>query len=123
VRREAFGEDMGQSSWITSTEWLSFADRLRIGPSSDVLEIGSGSGGPGLYLAQARGCRLTGIDINAHGVRNGLALAEERGVADRVAFRVADANQPLPFDDGRFDAVISTDAIGHIRNRSAAFRE
>lgn len=27
VRREAFGEDMGQSSWITSTEWLSFADR------------------------------------------------------------------------------------------------
>ena len=35
-----------------------------------MLEVGSGSGGPAVYLAQARGCRLTGVDINEHGIRN-----------------------------------------------------
>ena len=27
VRRETYGEDMGQSSWLTATEWLGFADK------------------------------------------------------------------------------------------------
>jgi SAM-dependent methyltransferase len=123
VRREAFGRDMGQSGWITAAEWLSFANRLRIGPGADVLEVGSGSGGPAVYLAEARGYRLTGIDINELAARNGNALADARGVADRVRFRAVEADQPLPFDTGRFDAIISTDTIAHIRNRSAAFRE
>jgi SAM-dependent methyltransferase len=123
VRREAFGEDMGQSSWITADEWLTFADRLAIGRGADVLEIGSGSGGPGVYLAEQRGCRLTGIDINEIGVRNGNLLAEARGVADRVRFRAIDADGPLPFDAGRFDAILCTDSVAHIRHRLAAFRE
>ena len=123
VRREAFGEDMGQSSWITADEWLSFADHLRIGRGADVLEIGSGSGGPAVYLAERRWCRLTGVDINEFGVRNGNALAEARGVADRVHFCAVDADGPLPFDAGRFDAIICTDAIAHIRDRVATFRE
>jgi len=123
VRREAYGEDMGQSSWLTATEWLSFADRLAIGSNSKVLEVGSGSGGPAVYLVQSRGCRLTGIDINEHGVRNGNALAAARGLADNVEFRVADANLPLLFPGGQFDAIVSTDAIAHIRDRGAAFRD
>src|SRR5262249_23319160 len=30
VRREAYGEDLGQSSWLTAREWLEFADLLGI---------------------------------------------------------------------------------------------
>jgi hypothetical protein len=44
-----------------------------------VLEVGGGSGGPAVYLAFAGG-RLTGVDINEHGVRNAGALAEARGL-------------------------------------------
>jgi len=123
VRREAYGEDLGQSSWLTAPEWLHFADQLAIGADSDVLEVGSGSGGPAVYLVRERGCRLTGVDINEHGVRNAGALAEARGVADRTQFRVVDASQPLPFQDGRFDAVVSNDAMCHIRNRSSTLRD
>ena len=97
VRRETYGEDIGQSSWITATEWLRFADELRVRPDSNVLEVGSGSGGPAVHLAVARGCRVTGVDINHHGVHNAERLAQARGVADRVNFLAVDATQPLPF--------------------------
>jgi SAM-dependent methyltransferase len=123
VRRETYGEDMGQSSWLTADEWLRFADRLRIGADSHVLEVGSGSGGPAVYLAAARGCRLTGVDINEHGVRNATALAEARGLSDRVEFRAVDAGRPLPFPDSQFDAVVSNDAICHIRERASVLRD
>jgi SAM-dependent methyltransferase len=119
VRRETYGEDLGQTSWLTAPEWLGFADQLGIHAGCDVLEVGSGSGGPGVYLALQRGCRLTGVDLNERGVRNASALAESRGVADRVRFQVVDASQPLPFDDGCFDAVISNDAMCHIRDRAS----
>ena len=31
VRRETYGEDLGQSSWLTAPEWLGFADKLGLG--------------------------------------------------------------------------------------------
>jgi SAM-dependent methyltransferase len=123
VRHEAYGEDLGQSSWLTAREWLEFADRLGIGPDADVLEVGSGSGGPAVYLAAARECRVTGVDINEHGVRNARALAEVRGLSRRVRFEVVDAGQPLPFPDASFDAVVSNDAMCHIANRAAVLRD
>ena len=117
VRHEAFGADIGQSSWLTAAEWLRFADQVQVCERSDVLEVGSGSGGPAVYLAAARGCRVTGVDINEHGVRNGEQLAETRGLADRVKFHTVDANKPLPFPNATFDAVLSNDAMCHIANR------
>ena len=123
VRHEAYGEDLGQSSWLTAREWLEFADRLGIGPDADVLEVGSGSGGPAVYLAAARECRVTGVDINEHGVRNARALAEARGLSRRARFEVVDAGQPLPFPDASFDAVVSNDAMCHIANRAAVLRD
>lgn len=123
VRQEAYGEDLGQSSWLTAREWLEFADRLGIGGGSEVLEVGSGSGGPAVYLAGARGCRVTGVDINEHGVRNARALVESRGLSEQVHFEAVDASRPLPFVDESYDAVVSNDAMCHIVNRVAALRE
>jgi hypothetical protein len=60
VRRAAYGEDIGQSSWMTAAAWLRFADQLQVRTESHVLEVGSGSGGPAVYLAATRGCRVTG---------------------------------------------------------------
>ena len=123
VRRETYGEDLGQSSWLTASEWLDFADQLGIGAGSEVLEVGSGSGGPAAFLAAARQCRVTGVDINEHGVRNAVALSHKRGLADRLRFEVVDAGRALPFADESFDAVVSNDAMCHIRDRAAALRD
>ncbi len=123
VRQETYGEDLGQSSWLTAEEWLAFAAQLGIGTGAEVLEVGSGSGGPAVYLALARGCRVTGVDINEHGVRNARELAKTRGAADRVDFEAVDASQPLPFPSERFDAVVSNDAMCHIRDRLAVLQD
>jgi SAM-dependent methyltransferase len=123
VRREAYGDDLGQSSWLTAGEWLGFADQLGVVPGTELLEVGSGSGGPAVYLAAARECRITGVDINEHGVRNAAALARAKGVAERVRFQAVDASQPLPFPDGRFDAIVSNDAMCHLANRVVVLRD
>lgn len=123
VREETYGEDLGQSSWLTAREWLDFAAQLGIGAESDVLEVGSGSGGPAVHLALTLGCRVTGVDLNEHGVRNAGTLADHRGVADRARFLTVDASRPLPFPAASFDAVISNDAMCHIRDRLAVLRD
>jgi SAM-dependent methyltransferase len=123
VRRETYGEDLGQSSWLTAQEWGEFADALGIGSRTDVLEVGSGSGGPAVWLAATRGCRVTGVDINEHGVLNASALARARGLIDRVRFEVADATRALPYGPGSFDAVVSNDAMCHLRDRAAVLAD
>lgn len=123
VREETYGEDLGQSSWLTAREWLEFADALRIGAGSDVLEVGSGSGGPAVYLAGQRACRVTGVDVNEHGVRNAAALADARGLSERARFHAVDASRPLPFPDESFDAIVSNDAMCHIASRLDVLRD
>jgi SAM-dependent methyltransferase len=118
VRRAAFGEDIGQSSWLTAGDWLRMADQASVRAESHVLEVGSGSGGPAVYLAASRGCRVTGVDLNEHGVRNGERLAATQGLAARVTFQVIDASRALPFRPATFDAVLSNDAMCHIAHRS-----
>lgn len=123
VRRAAFGEDIGQSSWLTAEDWLGFADLAGVRDESRVLEVGSGSGGPAVHLATKRRCHVTGVDINEHGIENGRLLAASRGVDDRVHFEAIDASRPLPFPADSFDAVLSNDAMCHIANRLDALRD
>jgi len=123
VRLETYGEDIGQSSWMTATEWRRFADQLDVQPASRVLEVGSGSGGPAVHLAATRGCHVTGVDINPKGVGNAERLAAARGVAARASFKAVDASQPLPFPPETFDAVVSNDAMCHIANRLDVLRD
>jgi SAM-dependent methyltransferase len=123
VRYETYGEDIGQSSWITAAAWLRFADQLQVGPDRHVLEVGSGSGGPAVYLAAKRGCQVTGVDVNERGVDNGRQLAAARGLDNRVRFEKVDASQPLPFPASSFDAIVSNDAMCHIANRLEVLRD
>jgi SAM-dependent methyltransferase len=123
VRSETYGEDIGQSSWMTADELRHFMALLSLNRSSNVLEIGSGSGGPALFLAEAIGCKVTGLDINEFGINNSNELARERNLASLARFQLADASQPLPFEQNTFDAIISNDAMCHVPRRLEVLRE
>jgi SAM-dependent methyltransferase len=123
VRTETYGEDIGQSSWMTLDEIRHFIRLLAIDAWTKVLEVGSGSGGPALFLAKETGCRLIGVDVNEFGVKNANELAKKRGLADRAEFKLVDAGKPLPFDESSFDVVFSNDVMCHVPERQNVLRE
>src|SRR3954466_10419371 len=93
VRREAYGDEVGQASWLTRAELDRFASDLRLDAGSRLLEIASGSGGPALHVVRSTGCEVLGIDFNEDGVENANALAIEAGldsqcVRDRKSTRL-----------------------------------
>lgn len=123
VRRETYGEDFGQSSWVTGDEYRRFFRLLNLRPGDHVLDVGCGSGGPALFLAREIGCEVTGVDVNEAGIRAGVALAREAGMEDKVRFRHADVHEPLPFPDRTFDAIVCMDVMCHLADRSRQFEE
>jgi cyclopropane fatty-acyl-phospholipid synthase-like methyltransferase len=123
VRRDTYGEELGQSSWLTREELDRFATELALGPSSRLLEIGSGSGGPALHLVRSTGCEVVGIDVNEDGVANATRLAREAELDARASFVRADASQPLPFESESFAALLSVDAINHLPDRPRLFAD
>src|SRR5260221_268050 len=123
VRAATYGEDLGQSSWMTADELRRFIRWLKLKPSSRVLEVGSGSGGPALFVARTTGCRIIGLDINEHGIRNANELARQQKLETLARFQLADASQPLPFAVNSFDAILSNDAMCHVPQRGTVLRE
>lgn len=122
VRRETYGEDFGQSSWVTADEYRRFFRMLGLSAADHVLDVGCGSGGPALFLAREIGCRVIGVDVDAAGLRSGETLAQQFGMADKVEFRRADVAEPLPFPDSQFDALVSMDACATFQSGAACSR-
>ena len=127
IRKETFGTDIGQNSWVTIDEYERLLPWLNLTAEAHVLEVASGSGGPALYLARTTGCRVTGIDANESGVATATQMASEAaaksGAAERVEFKVANADSALPFANDSFDGLLCIDSMNHFPNRLAVFRE
>jgi SAM-dependent methyltransferase len=80
-----------------------FYERLEITPRSQLLDVGCGSGQLALMAAKD-GMDVTGVDIAGNLVQRAQARAQAEGL--KVRFQEADA-EALPFDDARFDVVVS----------------
>jgi SAM-dependent methyltransferase len=92
------------------------AETLRLGPTSRVLDIGAGIGGPARYLAYTFGCHVTALELQPDLDAIGADLTRRAALGGRVTHICADAlTCPLP--DGAFDAVVSWLAILHIPDR------
>ncbi|HMA98390.1 MAG TPA: methyltransferase domain-containing protein [Wenzhouxiangella sp.] len=117
IRLETYGEDYGQTSWVTTAESHEIPGLLQLSPESSVLEIGCGSGGYAVALAKRIGCRIVGFEINASGVKTASALAKKEKVSDLAKFEQHDASKELPYEDDSFDAIYSTDVMCHVPRR------
>jgi SAM-dependent methyltransferase len=123
IRVETYSEDFGQTSWVTTEESSEIPRLLVLETNSTVLELGCGSGGYALHLAQSVSCQVVGLDINVAGIQNANQLAAAAGIAARARFEQCDASRSLPFGDGSFDAVFSNDVLCHIPARLNVLRE
>jgi len=123
VRKETYGEDFGQTSWATGDEFRQIFQWIELKPPSAVLEIGCGTGGCALLIAETLGSRITGIDLNAEGIEAATGLAAAKGLDSLANFEQCDVSRPLPFPDNTWDAAFSNDAMCHIAGRLGALKE
>ncbi len=72
---------------------LLLGERLELGPSSRVLDIASGRGGPALALARAFECSVEGVEIEPAFQTAALERAAARGLSHLVSFRLGDASR------------------------------
>jgi SAM-dependent methyltransferase len=85
-----------------------------------VLDVGCGSGRLTVALAAA-GADVVGVDTNARVLGDARDRAEAAGVA--LSLVEADMDEPLPFDDGSFDAVTSRLSLMIAADPVATLRE
>jgi cyclopropane fatty-acyl-phospholipid synthase-like methyltransferase len=123
VRQQAYGEDIGQHSWVTAEELRADIQRLGLTSDSSLLDLGCGPGGPLVFVVRATGCIGTGLEMSASAIASGLARSRSMGVDARVRFAQADLDLALPVGRSSFDAAMSLDVVLHLRDRSALFEQ
>jgi len=98
------------------------AELVGITTDTSVLDVGSGVGGPARYLAATYGCQVMGVDLSEPFVDAARYLTERTRQSGQVKFQAASALE-LPFDDGRFDAVLLQHVAMNIADRPRLYRE
>jgi putative AdoMet-dependent methyltransferase len=99
--------------------------RCRVKAGDHVLDIGTGTGELARRFAQNRGCQVAGLDPSAGMIAEAERKADQ-GAWGAVTFRLAEAPfLQIPYGDGTFDAVASTQAFHHLheRHKPAAVQE
>jgi len=123
LRIEAYGKDFGQHSWVTTSELESCAQGLGLTASSRLLDLGCGPGGPLSFVVSRIRCRAVGVDVSHAAIAAARARIAAQGLDTLVLLQQADANEPIPFVSGSFDAVMSVDTVLHLRDRTALFQQ
>jgi len=123
MRTEAYGEDIGQHSWVTADELRADLERLSLNIDSLLLDVGCGPGGPLIFAVQSTGGLGIGVDISRAATESASRRARTFNLESRVSTLVANLDRPLPIAARSIDAVMSFDVILHLRDRAALLSE
>jgi sarcosine/dimethylglycine N-methyltransferase len=98
------------------------AAQLALQPGEQVLDIGSGIGGPARWFAATFAVPVTGVDLTPEFCAAAEALNTATGLADRVTI-IQGSALALPVPDGAFDAAYSQNVIMNIADKRLFYRE
>ncbi len=110
LERDVLGCDYGGTSWTTLDQASNITSALALSSNSSLLEVGCGSGWPGLYLSSKSGCDVTLLDIPLIALQQ----AAERAVKDHIIEQVRLVNgsgTALPFVANSFDCISHSDVL------------
>ena len=109
IEQRVIGGDWGANGFTTMAQADTLARELHLSAADRLLDLGSGRGWPGLYLAARTGCAVVLTDLPLEGLR----VAANRAASEALARTgvVASAASGLPFRAGSFDVIIHTDVL------------
>ena len=110
VEREVFGARTGADGYTTVEEAAALIDPLGLRAGMSLLDLGSGRGWPGVYLAKQSGCNVVLTDVPVSAPRNALARARSQRLTGRSAAAVA-RGEAVPFRSLVFDAIVHADVF------------
>jgi SAM-dependent methyltransferase len=110
IELRVIGGDWGANGFTTMAQADTLASALSLSAGDRLLDLGTGRGWPGLYLAARTGCRVVLADLPLEGLRVAADRAASEGLTARTGV-VACAASGLPFRAGSFDAIIHTDVL------------
>ncbi|WP_439404468.1 class I SAM-dependent methyltransferase [Bradyrhizobium sp. DASA03076] len=87
--------------------------KLLVKPGQRVLDIGSGWGGLGLYLAEIAGAEVTGVTLSTEQLQIANTRAAEKGLTHQARFLLQDYRD-VP---GPFDRIVSVGMFEHVGAR------
>jgi len=96
--------------------------RSNIKPTSKVLDVGCGVGGPMRNIQQFTGADITGVTINEYQVGVGNQYCAQKGIDDKCRLIQGDFQKlPEKFKAGTFDAAYAIEATCHSPDRKVCF--
>lgn len=101
---------------------LEMAREISPDSSWQVLDVGSGIGGPSRCLALEFGCRVTGIDLSAEYCQVARMLARCLGLENLVFYVNGNALR-MPFEDGTFDLLWTQHMAMNIADKDSLYGE
>ena len=122
LERNVLGCDYGGTSWTTRAQADHIAESLELQPGMQLLEVGAGSGWPGLLLGSMTGCNVTLLDIPLNALTQALERAAEDKISEQVR-AVAASGTALPFEDASFDRLSHSDVLCCLQEKLEMLRE
>ncbi len=122
LEREVLGCDFGGTSWTTQSQADRIPRTLGLVPGSHLLEIGAGTGWPGIYLSSRSGCDVTLLDVPVKSLR----YARQRALDENLGGRcraVAASGAALPFKSGTFRRICHSDVLCCLPEKLALLKE
>lgn len=101
---------------------LQLLEQMQLGPTSRVLDIGSGLGGVARTIAEEAGVHVTGVDLTQEFCDAACAISEWVNFSDKTEFLQGDATN-LPFRNEYFDGAITVHVAMNISDKAAVYAE
>ncbi|NIM27596.1 MAG: methyltransferase domain-containing protein [Gammaproteobacteria bacterium] len=122
LERAVCGCDYGGTSWTTRDEADCIGALLQLGAGKALLEVGSGSGWPALYLAEKSGCDAILVDLPFEAIRLAADRVAGESLSGAIGVAVGDG-AALPVQSASFDAVSHSDVLCCLARKRQVLQE
>lgn len=110
VERMVLGHEVGLGGYTTVEQAGHLCDRMNVTAGARVLDLGTGRGWPGAFLAKCMRSRMVFSDLPAGAVREAI-LRFGKADADAGVAGVAADGRAMPFRSEVFDAIVHADVF------------